>query len=303
MSNHWLHWSIHYLINHICLPWRSTSILAAHSPCTFGGPLLCVFVNGSFNSRCMLSLLLIRVFLVAISFSFNLWILVCIKHIDSFLIVEMVYFLQNDLSSYWSDLIINSLRIQFAFNLGFVMSLLLKDRLVDVVIAIYFVIGLVLALDWAGMRTSVEAGTGLTVDCGGGQGSELVITSSRFFACCSLIHLSVLKIKSWISGVVGVGECVITFSRDFGWGELVANLTCCGSWHLVPPNIWQDSLNCRSSVVWSLASLALAWMLLSVLMSAFTLLSWLIVLSLHHCPFLVYVGQKTLVLIWRCPLL
>tara|TARA_B110000285_G_C15136251_1_gene627136 strand:+ start:2642 stop:2821 length:180 start_codon:yes stop_codon:yes gene_type:complete len=59
----------------------------------------------------------------------------------------MVYFLQNDLSSYWSDLIINSLRIQFAFNLGFVMSLLLKDRLVDVVIAIYFVIGLVLALD------------------------------------------------------------------------------------------------------------------------------------------------------------
>lgn len=187
MPNYWLYRSIHNVIYHICLPWRSASLLATHNHSTFGRPLLGVFVNSSFNSRGMLCLLVVWVFLVAISLSFDLRILVRIKHIDSFLIVEMVDFLQNDLSSYWSDLIINSLRIQFPFNLGFVVSLLLKDRLVDVVIIIHFVIGLMLALDWAGMRTSVEATTGLTVDCGRCQGSKLVITSSRFFACSSLI--------------------------------------------------------------------------------------------------------------------
>jgi len=235
MSNQWLNWSIHDMIDCICLPW-CTSIMATHSPC-FCCSLLC-FVNSSFNPGSMLSLLLIWVLLHNISLSFNLWILVCIEHINSFLVVEVVYFLENNLASGWGYLIIDSLWIQFALNLGLVVSLLLKDRLVDVVIIIHFVIGLVLALDWTGVCTSVQATTGLAVDCGGCKGSKLVIASSGFFACCSLVYLSVLRIKSWISGVVGLRECVVTFSLDFGGGELVANLTCSWRWHLVSSNIW-----------------------------------------------------------------
>ena len=105
MPNHWLYWSIQNMIDRIRLP-RCSSIMAAHSS-YFCCSLLC-FVNCSFNSWSMLSLLL---FLIAISLSFNLRILVCIEHIDSFLVVEMVYFLQNDLASDWSDLIIYSLWI------------------------------------------------------------------------------------------------------------------------------------------------------------------------------------------------
>jgi hypothetical protein len=150
-------------------------------------------------------------------------------------------------------------------------SLLLKDRLVDVVIIIHFVVGLVLALDGAGMGC-VEATTGLAVDCGSCQGSKLLIASSRFFAFGSWIHQSVLGIKSWISGI-GIRVCVFTLSLGFDCGELTANLTRCWRWHLVSSNIRQDSLTCSSTVVWSLTSLALAGMLLSVLIGPFALLS------------------------------
>jgi endogenous inhibitor of DNA gyrase (YacG/DUF329 family) len=151
-------------------------------------------------------------------------------------------------------------------------SLLLKDRLVDVVIIIHFVVGLVMALDGAGM-SSVEATSGLAVDCGGCQGSKLVIASSRFFAFCSWIYQSVSRIKSWISGVIGIRVSIFTFSLGFDCGELTANLTCCWRWHLVSSDIWQDSLTCGSTVVWALASLALARMLLSVLIGPFALLA------------------------------
>ena len=117
------------------------------------------------------------------------------------------------------------------------MSLLLKDRLVDVVIIIHFVVGLVLALDGAGM-SSVEATSGLAVDCGGCQGSKLVIASSRFFAFSSWIYQSVSRIKSWISGVIGIRVCIFTFSLDFGSGEYAAYLSCRWRWHLVSSNIW-----------------------------------------------------------------
>ena len=93
------------MIDRVRLPRRS-SIMAAQ-PC-FCCSLLC-FVNSPFNSGSMLSLLLIRVFLITISFSFNLCILGCIEHINSFLVVEVVYFLQNNLASDWGNLIIDSL--------------------------------------------------------------------------------------------------------------------------------------------------------------------------------------------------
>ena len=122
------------------------------------------------------------------------------------------------------------------------MSLLLKDGLVDVVIIIHFVIGLVLALDRTGMTCSAEAGTRLAVDCGGCQGSKLVIASSRVFAFCSWISQSVLRIKSWIPGVIRFSilnrVCIFAFSLDFGSGEYAAYLTCRWRWHLVSSNIW-----------------------------------------------------------------
>lgn len=183
------------------------------------------------------------------------------------------------------------------------MSLLLKDGFIYVVIVIHLLIGLLLALDWTVEGARVEATTWLTVHSCGCQGSKLVIASSRFFASCSLIYLSVVRIKSLIPRVVGLGEWIVTFSLDFGRGELVADSTCSWRQHLVASDIWQDSLTSSSTVVWSLTTLTLAGMLLSLLMCKFTLLSWLIILSLHHRPFLMYVGQKTLVLVRRCPLL
>lgn len=90
MPNHWLNWSIYYMIDSIRLP-RCTSIMTVYSPC-FCCSLFCL-INSAFNSRSMLCLLLIWVFLSTIPLSFNLWILVCIKHIDSFLVVEVIYFL------------------------------------------------------------------------------------------------------------------------------------------------------------------------------------------------------------------
>lgn len=183
------------------------------------------------------------------------------------------------------------------------MSLLLKDGFIYVVIVIHLLIGLLLALDWTVEGARVEATTWLTVHSCGCQGSKLVIASSRFFASCSLIYLSVVRIKSLIPRVVGLGEWIVTFSLDFGRGELVADSTCSWRQHLVASDIWQDSLTSSSTVVWSLTTLTLAGMLLSLLMCKFTLLSWLIILSLHHRPFLMYVGQKTLVLIWRCSML
>ena len=108
MPNTTFHLRIHNMIDRIRLPWCN-SIMTTQSSC-FCCPLLC-FINGSFNSGSMLSLLLIGVFLQAISLSFNLWILVCIEHIDSFLVVEVVYFLKDDLASDWGYLIIDSLWI------------------------------------------------------------------------------------------------------------------------------------------------------------------------------------------------
>ena len=106
MSNHLMNWCIDNMVHHICLPWCSTSIVAAPSP--YFWSLLCLF-NSSFNSWSMLSLLLVDVFTIFLSF--QLWILIRIQHINSFLVVKVVYFLENNLASDWVGLIVYSLRI------------------------------------------------------------------------------------------------------------------------------------------------------------------------------------------------
>ena len=107
ISNHLMNWCIDNMVDHICLPWCScTSIMAAHSSNSWS--LLCLF-NSSFNSWSMLSLLLVGVFPILLSF--QLCILIRIQHINSFLVMKVIYFLENNLASDWVGLIVYSLRI------------------------------------------------------------------------------------------------------------------------------------------------------------------------------------------------